>query len=152
MKDTVAISPENQLCSIQIGSLPLTSDEIQKEIGNDPVLLRVQSYLKNDSWPDKPNQDIKPYYLLKDELNLVENGIIMWGLRLIIPEFLRGRILDELHNKHPGISRMKSLARIHAWYPKMNSDIEKKIQNCEQCEKMSNITKSVPPHPWDWPT
>ena len=74
------------------------------------------------------------------------------GLRVIIPESLRGRILDELHNKHPGISRMKSLARIHAWYPKMNADIEKKVQICEQCEKMSSIPKSVPPHPWDWPT
>ena len=75
----------------------------------------------------------------------------MWGLRVIIPESLRGRILDELHNKHPGISRMKGLARIHAWYPKINAD-RKKVQNCEQREKMSNITKSVPPHPWDWPT
>ena len=28
----------------------------------------------------------------------------------------------------------------------------KKVQNCEQCEKMSNIPKSVPPHPCDWPT
>ena len=135
LEDTVAISQGNQLYSIQIRSLPLTSEKIQKETGYDPVLLRVQSYLKNDSWPAKPNQDIKPYSLLKDDLTLVEDGIIMWGLRVIIPESLRGRILNVLHNKHAGISCMKSLARIHACCPKMNADIEKRVKNCEKCKR-----------------
>ena len=41
--------------------------------------------------------------------------VILWGLRVIVPEQLRNKVLKELHQNHPGISRMKSLNRIHIY-------------------------------------
>ena len=37
----------------------------------------------------------------------------MWGLRVVIPSCYRYKILSELHKNQPGMSRMKSLSRIH---------------------------------------
>ena len=36
----------------------------------------------------------------------------MWGVRVVIPPKTRGFVLKELHQSHPGIVRMKSLARL----------------------------------------
>ena len=41
----------------------------------------------------------------------IEEGCLFWGMRVIIPTKLQNRLLKELHNGHPGISRMKSIAR-----------------------------------------
>ena len=35
----------------------------------------------------------------------------MWGIRVIVSAKFQKRVLTELHEDHPGISHMKSLAR-----------------------------------------
>lgn len=40
----------------------------------------------------------------KDELSL-QDGCILWGTRVIV---LRNKVLSELHDSQPGISRMKN--------------------------------------------
>ena len=102
--------------------------------------------------PAKPSTEIKPFALIKYELSLVQDGIIMWGLRVIIPNSLRNSIRQDHHFKHPGTSRMKRLARIHVRYPKINEDIEQRVKTCELCQKVANMPPSASPHPWDWPT
>ena len=47
-----------------------------------------------------------------------------WGNRVIIPFHLRNKILRELHENHPGIVRMKALAR-YVWWAGMDIEIEK---------------------------
>ena len=39
---------------------------------------------------------------------------------VVLPK-ARERMMEELHETHPGICRMKSLARSHVWGPKMDS-------------------------------
>ena len=39
----------------------------------------------------------------------------MWGSGVIVPPKGREMIVKELHESHPGISRMKSLARGYVW-------------------------------------
>ena len=43
-------------------------------------------------------------------------------------------ILDELHEMHPGICRMKALARNYVWWPNIDKDIESKIHLCDSCQ------------------
>ena len=43
----------------------------------------------------------------------------------------RERILDELHKGHPGIARMKSLARSFVWWPGLDKSLEQKVQTCD---------------------
>ena len=53
----------------------------------------------------------------------VEGGIILWGLRVVIPKSLQGVILSYLHQGHPGVMKMKALSLLHAWFPHINRRI-----------------------------
>ena len=69
----------------------------------------------------------------------------------IIPKQLQERVLHELHTGHPGIVRMKSLARLHVWWPNLDRDITTIVQQCNDCQKSRNKPQPAPLHPWDWP-
>ena len=38
---------------------------------------------------------------------------MLWGIRVVVPKVLRERLLKELHHEHPGMSRMKTVARAY---------------------------------------
>ena len=61
-------------------------------------------------------------------------------------------MLKELHQNHPGISQMKSISKIHIWFPNIDHKIENIVTSCQNCENVSNEPKKSQPHPWDWPT
>ena len=63
------------------------------------------------------------------------------GLRLVIPEKYRVCLLDDLHQEHHGISRMKSLARGYFWWPGLVAAIVERVQQCHVC---ATLDKSPP--------
>ena len=61
-------------------------------------------------WQNSKNTDLTPYQRRKDELS-VHNGCLLWGTRVVVPPPGRDKITRALHQGHPGITRMKALAR-----------------------------------------
>ena len=61
-------------------------------------------------------------------------GCLFWGTRIVVPLSLQARVLAELHASHPGIVRMKGLARGHVWWPGLNAAVEKTVFNCDACQ------------------
>ena len=53
---------------------------------------------------------MKPYRQRKDEIS-VENSCLLWGARVIVPPQLQREVLDEIHEGHPGMVRMKAFVR-----------------------------------------
>ena len=131
---------------IQIETLPVTAAEIKISTKNDAILFEVLKYPRYEKWPEHISQELIAYFTKTNELS-VENDIIMWGLRVVIPSCYRHKILSELHKNHPGMSRMKSLGRS----PNIDKEVEKLVKTCEVCEKLSNNTNKSLPHPWDGP-
>ena len=93
-------------------SIPLTVTDLRKSTEKDPVLSRVVN-LVHRGWPanvsDVPSNSIS-YYRRQTELSLLD-GCLLWGTRVIIPTKLRAQVLEELHHAHPGVVKMKGLAR-----------------------------------------
>ena len=61
-------------------------------------------------------------------------------------------VMEELHETHPGIVRMKSLARSYVWWPDMNVELERKVRACTDCQTSRPPATVAPLHPWEWPT
>ena len=93
-----------------LGKLSLTVQYKENMFTNLPLYVIAGEDLLSGKWRDEISDDIKPYYNERNELT-IDDGVILWGLRVI--EQLRNKVLKELHQSHPGISRMKSLSRIH---------------------------------------
>ena len=143
-------SPATLVNLMQIDSLPVTRHQLRQCTERDKVLAKVINYIQT-GWPTQVEPVLKPYSNRQQELT-VEAGCILWGTRVIIPEKLQTAELEELHASHPGIVRMKSLARLHVWWPDIDKHIEKAVKTCTSYQGIRNAPQPVPLHPWAWPT
>ena len=50
------------------------------------------------------------------------------------------KMLEELHVGHPGIVRMKELARSYFWWPNVDLEIEQTVRNCSSCQQVRKTT------------
>ncbi|PIK35624.1 hypothetical protein BSL78_26320 [Apostichopus japonicus] len=130
---------------------PITATEISKHTDKDPVLAKVLEFTLS-GWPNHcVDAAIQPYFTRRDELSL-EDGFLIWGRRVIIPSKLHELILNELHECHPGMSRMKALARCYVWWPCLDKDIEGKVRLCTQCIQVQKAPNPEPLLLWQWAT
>ena len=77
---------------------------------------------------------------------------MLWGIRVVVPKVLRERLLKELHHEHPGMSRMKTVARAYMWWPRLDSDVEVLACQCVMCLAVKNSPPPAPLNPWVWPS
>ena len=115
----------------------------------DSVLSKVLKFVL-EGWPSrltKYQEDIRPYFERQTELS-TEQGCVLWGSRIIVPEKLREEVLELLHLAHQGVVAVKALARSYVWWPRINDDIEKMTKKCGACQDSQNLPNKSKPHPW----
>ena len=151
LKQSVAISTDESLYHIQLEHLPADTEIIRSETEKDVTLKTVIKCLQRNTWSTTDKINYKHYYLKRQKL-FIQDGILLWGLRVVIPKSFQQDILKELHYQHPGIVRMKGLSRIHAWYPGIDKDIESLVEKCVHCKMVQNESPSCENHPWAWPS
>ncbi len=87
---------------------------------------------------------------------LFKNAILLDGIlfrkdRVLIPTSLRSQILDELHETHLGISKIKQLARHYVYWPGIDRVTERLVKGCESCALTKSNPLKVAIHPWEVP-
>ena len=130
------LSSESMFNLSQIEFLPVDADKLRRATQTDPVLSKVRQYMLS-GWPDAIVPELKPYATRRCELT-VEAGCLLWGMRVVVPESCRKGVLSELHISHPGMVKMKSLARVHVWWPGIDKSIEQMVRECEACQSVRN--------------
>ena len=133
----------------QLESLPVTAKQLQAATRTDPTLSKVLRCMR-EGWPKQSSKELHPYWSRRLELT-VEGGCILWGIRAIVPQKLRERLLKELHRDHPGISRMKMVARSYIWWPGLDQAIEDLVKSCVSCQSVKHAPSVAPLQPWIWP-
>ena len=93
---------------------------------------------------------MKPFFNRREELSS-QDGCILWGSRLVVPQSARTNVLDILHDTHPGMTRMKTLARSFVWWPGIDKAPEEKARGCQECQLHQKNPALAPLHPWIWP-
>ena len=81
----------------------------------------------------------------------MESVCILWGNRVVTPPAGQQKVIEELHEGHPGISRMKSLIRSFVWWLGMDNDLEKKVKGCFNCQSTRHRPPTAPLHTLEWP-
>jgi transposase InsO family protein len=72
----------------------------------------------------------------------------MMSDRLVIPSNFRHRILKQLQRGHPGIERMKAVARSKVFWPKLDHAIEDFVKKCNNCATHAKTPPKVPLQSW----
>lgn len=88
----------------------ITPIDVRNWTEKDQVLSRVRRFVMS-GWPSSQlGSEFQPYVSKKDELSVLD-GCLLWGSRLIIPPPGCEPLIQQLHDVHIGVSRMKSLGR-----------------------------------------
>ena len=110
---------------------PVTVGDIQKATRRGTILSKVYHCIE-EGWRNKVLKELQPYKHCENELS-TENGCIMWGMHVIAPQTLYPPILS-LHANHPGIIRMKTIARCYFWWTGLDKAIEELDKSCQSCQ------------------
>ena len=156
-------NPENKKhidSDVRVDMLQFSKNKLSKiqEATRDDVILSQLTKVILEGWPETmkelPNQ-IRDYWSYRDELS-VENGIILKGERVLIPDSLRAGILEQLHTGHLGIEKTRLHSKISVYWPKINSDIEQMCKVCSTCQQYKNsqphetlLQHEIPTGPWE---
>ncbi|KAG5865080.1 hypothetical protein JTB14_038365 [Gonioctena quinquepunctata] len=127
-----------------------TAEEIAKKTKEDRILSKVSLWIQT-GWTDDKNkvpEELKQFWQKRNELSMY-NGCLLWGNRVIIPSIETNQVLQILHATHPGIVRMKALARSYVWWPGLDADIERLVHGCSVCQGNRNMPPKAVLHPWE---
>ncbi|XP_026316320.1 uncharacterized protein K02A2.6-like [Hyposmocoma kahamanoa] len=138
------------VCFVVEGSMPVTVSDIRNETNTDIILSQVKKYVMN-GWPNRVSDlKLKPYLLCRTQL-AYENGCVMRGHKVVIPERLRNKVLSDLHTSHLGVVKTKAEARSRFWFPGIDDAIEKMIGTCNICIQLRTSPARAPISPWAHP-
>lgn len=131
-------------------TLPVSFKEVAYETKNDPLLSKILNYV-NFQWPSFVNCEFeKPYFIRKDSIS-VDLGCLLYKFRVIIPPKLRVKVLNELHEGHLGMNKMKNIARNYVYWPSIDRDIEVTCRECSACRQVRDAPARATLHPWEFP-
>ena len=93
----------------QLDALSVQATAVERATRSDPLLSKVLHHVQR-GWPAQIPAELHPYWRRREELT-TEGDCLLLGTRVVVPAKLQPQVLQELHRGHPGIVRMKSLAK-----------------------------------------
>ncbi|XP_033106609.1 pirin-like [Anneissia japonica] len=78
------------------------------------------------------------------ELTVSNNGLILKGTKVIIPNELRTRVINLAHEGHQGQVKTKTLLREKVWFPNIDSMV---ASLCDSCIPCLSTYDAKPPEP-----
>lgn len=113
-------------------------------IKSDVKFDRIRKYVDN-GWPKYHQLDDlgKTFFKLHSELH-VENELLFYKHRLVIPTQLQSKMARWLHGPHLGIEKTLARGRMLYYWPGMNTQIKELVASCTICEKFKRNNQKEP--------
>ena len=128
---------------------------IKEQLAEDPILATVYQ-LTQQGWPHERRhipRTARRYFDFRDKLS-TDNGLLLKGPCIIIPNSLKEEYLHRLHEGHLSVSKTRENAKEHFYWPGMDADISDYHKRCQECIKQSRMAKEplqphdIPEGPW----
>jgi transposase InsO family protein len=133
----------------------ITREQVRVATRSDPVLMLIAKLIQTKGRVELPKQ-LNEFKHVFDEISSTTDGILLRGMRTIIPASLRHQAVELAHGGHQGIVKTKALIRSRIWFPGIDRLVEDKVQRCQLCQ--ANGTKQsfeplkpsrMPRGPWE---
>ena len=127
-----------------IKSMPATKErleEIRMVTEKDEELQAVKDVVIN-GWPEvrsKCSEKVCQYWVHRGEITYLR-GLLLKDHRTIVPYEMRRKLLEEIHEGHPGMTKCMRRARQSVFWPGINNKIKMLI---EMSNLLENTTKQV---------
>ena len=102
-------------------------------------------------------QVLQPYWTFHEELT-IEDGLILKGTRIVVPNKQWETILHQIHDSHLGLQKCKLHAMQSVYWPGINDQLKQLVLNCQLCLKYlisknkpdtsSSLEQEIPLLPW----
>ena len=140
LESIIAAAISKDVESITTISWELIAEETRK----DETLLNVIKAIQNGFTNNDPT--ITEYQRYHESL-YINDGVVMYQDRVVIPTSLRKAILDNLHAAHQGVSSMQLRAQAIVFWPGMTFDIQQVRARCRECNRNAPSQAHVPSTP-----
>ena len=107
--------------------------------------LAILKHIIQTGWPKTIKEvliEVQKYWTFNEEL-MIEDGLILKGTRIIIPDKKREEILKLIHKGHLGLNKCKMGAKETVYWPGINEQLEHLILNCQLCLKYSRSKEKI---------
>ena len=114
-------------------------NQLLQSTQNDPTLQLLAQYT-HQGWPESCKDcphELLGYGMYRECISL-ENGLLFKDNRLIIPQSECEDTLKLLHYRHYGVNHTTDRARETVLWPGINDDIQRKVSQCQVCQKNSS--------------
>lgn len=131
--------------------------QFERETSQDPELQMLKKYYTL-GWPEhKKGIDIlvSAYWQIRNEI-FVEEKLLFYNDRVIVPSKLRPEMLSLVHEGHCAVERSLARAGSIMYWPGWAKDVEMHVKKCESCEKYAPrnrkheyLSREIPKLPYE---
>ncbi|CAL4075716.1 unnamed protein product [Meganyctiphanes norvegica] len=118
--------------------LPVTAKDVATATRDDRVYGKLLNAVRAGQ-ANLQDADLKPFASMLADFH-IEQDVLFYGARIIIPTMLQTRLLEELHQTHMGAAKMKETSRKYFWWPKITVQIDDIVKKCLGCAKYKRKT------------
>ena len=161
-------SGESKLARLQANDDRISTEEQVREknswsktiLDNADETYSCVNLVVKEKWPDSPENipaKLLPYWKVKEQLGLDDEGLLVKDSKLVIPPKVRPEIIHRIVSAHMGDAKSTWRVARSTWWPGQNEEIKKALKECQTCQetrpskpKVIEAMHDVPLFPFDY--
>ena len=121
--------------------------------------MALLKHIVQTGWPPEIHdipKEIQPYWTFQEQIT-IEDGLLLKGTHIIVPQTLHKEMIQLLHTGHLGLEKCLNRAKQSMYWPSLYDELKDLITNCTTCLKFSaqkptsnkqHAGHEIPIHPW----